>query len=103
MDRHAYRNELLNMYASLSPDNADLFMNDLATREKNPVYALGFNAWLGGLGIDRFYVGDILAGVLKLLTLGGLGLWVLIDWFLIAGRCRDKNMMIARQIFQRYS
>ncbi|WP_017931859.1 TM2 domain-containing protein [Robiginitomaculum antarcticum] len=102
MERHAYRNELLNMYASLSHDNADRFMNDLAMREKNPVYAIGFNSWLGWLGIDRFYVGDIVAGILKLITVGGLGIWVLIDWFLIAGRCRDKNMVLARQIYQSY-
>ena len=103
MDRHAYRNELLNMYTNLSPDHADRFMNELATREKNPVYGYGFNAWLGWLGVDRFYVGDVVAGILKLITLGGCGIWVLIDYFLIAGRCRTKNMVIARQIYAKYS
>tara|TARA_Y100001968_G_C19280027_1_gene678752 strand:+ start:44 stop:364 length:321 start_codon:yes stop_codon:yes gene_type:complete len=34
---------------------------------------------VGVLGIDRFYTGSTRLGVLKLVTLGGLGLWWLID------------------------
>ena len=39
--------------------------------------------FLGGLGIDRFYLGYTGLGVAKLLTCGGLGIWALIDFILI--------------------
>lgn len=98
MDMHTYRNQILNMRDSLSPDAGDRFMNEFARVEKNPVIAFGFNAWLGCLGVDRFYVGDILLGVLKLLTVGGLLIWVIIDYFIIGGRTRIKNLEKARMI-----
>ena len=51
----------------------------------------------GALGIDRFYIGDTGMGIGKLLTCGGLGIWTIIDWFLIMGATREKNM----ELFQR--
>jgi TM2 domain-containing membrane protein YozV len=47
---------------------------------------------IGVLGIHRFYVGKIGTGILMLVTLGGLGIWVLIDLILIlVGSFRDKE------------
>jgi TM2 domain-containing membrane protein YozV len=48
--------------------------------------ALLLSIFVGGLGIDRFYMGYIGLGILKLVTLGGCGIWSLIDIILIATR-----------------
>ena len=48
--------------------------------------------FLGSFGAHRFYVGKPVTAVLMLLTLGGLGIWVIIDLVYIAvGRFEDKN------------
>lgn len=47
---------------------------------------------VGGLGVDRFYLGKVGTGIAKLLTFGGLGIWALIDLILVlVGAQRDKN------------
>jgi hypothetical protein len=47
---------------------------------------------LGTLGVDRFYLGKIGTGVAKLLTLGGLGIWAIVDLIItLTGNTRDKD------------
>lgn len=54
--------------------------------QKSFVTALLLSFFLGGLGVDRFYLGYTGLGIVKLLTFGGLGIWALIDFIMIALR-----------------
>lgn len=48
--------------------------------------------FLGGLGIHRFYLGYTWQGIVQILTLGGLGIWVLIDFIrILLGTLKPKD------------
>lgn len=56
------------------------------TGQKSFVTALLLSFFLGAFGIDRFYLGYTGLGIAKLFTFGGLGIWALIDFIMIAMR-----------------
>ena len=56
--------------------------------------------FLGGFGGHRYYLGKIGTGILMTLTLGGLGIWALIDAFLINKMVRKLNDEIEGKIIQ---
>lgn len=71
----------------------------LAADLKSPLVSLVLSLVLGVYGIDRFYIGDTTMGILKLVTCGGLGIWTVIDWFLIMDATKQKNAEKLMQIF----
>jgi TM2 domain-containing membrane protein YozV len=55
------------------------------------MYVWVFTWLLGCLGIDRFMRGQVLYGVLKLITAGGCGIWALIDWIIAIMKAYGSN------------
>lgn len=58
---------------------------------KDPTTLLLVSIFLGGVGIDRFMLGDTGMGVLKLLTAGCCGILAIIDWFTIGKKAKELN------------
>ncbi|MDR2512984.1 MAG: TM2 domain-containing protein [Puniceicoccales bacterium] len=58
---------------------------------KDPMMILIVSILVGAIGIDRFLLGQTGLGIAKLLTCGGLGVWTVVDWFLIMKEARETN------------
>lgn len=59
---------------------------------KSQLIALLLCVFVGGLGIHRFYLGYKTEGIIQLLTLGGCGVWALIDLIrIVTGDLQPKN------------
>lgn len=61
-------------------------------RKVNWVLTLIMSIIFGQLGVDRFIMGHIGLGILKLITLGGCGIWWLVDLILIATKHPFKDI-----------
>ena len=61
-------------------------------RNVNWMFALLMSVFFGTLGVDRFILGHIGLGLLKLITFGGFGVWWLIDLILIASKYPFRNI-----------
>lgn len=63
-----------------------------ASRQRHFLAVFFLSFMWGTFGVDRFYLGKIGTGLLKLVTFGGFGVWVMIDLLLImSGTMRDKQ------------
>lgn len=58
---------------------------------KDPTMLLVISILLGYLGVDRFMLGETGLGVAKLLTIGGCGIWSIVDWCIITKKTKEYN------------
>jgi TM2 domain-containing membrane protein YozV len=66
---------------------------------KDPTTILIVSLLGGSLGIDRFMLGDTGLGIAKLLTCGGLGIWGIVDWFMVMPRAKELNLQKLNSLF----
>lgn len=59
----------------------------------NWILVLVMSVVFGGLGVDRFIMGKIGTGILKLITFGGFGIWWLVDVILIATKHKFEGVV----------
>ena len=100
MNKLFYLQSLKSIRDSVPADRRDNFDLQFGAREKDPAIALILSLYSGTLGIDRFYIGNIILGILKLITFGGFFIWSIIDWFLITNATRKANFAIAQDVRQ---
>ena len=86
--------ELAEMSRSLTDTQKLIFNQQYASDKKDR----GTAVILAIFGYDRFWLGDIPLGIIKYITLGGCGIWWLIDLFTASNRADDLNRRKAREI-----
>jgi TM2 domain-containing membrane protein YozV len=90
--------ELMQLTQGMSEQQQFQFQAQYNSARRDRTMILIVSIFLGGFGIDRFLVGDIGLGILKLLTGGLLGILWFIDLFLIMGRADEYNRRKANEI-----
>lgn len=77
---------------SILPELSDIQLQMVVGENyKDPDMMLLISLLLGGLGVDRFMLGETGIGVVKLITIGGFGIWWLIDLISVQERTRAYN------------
>lgn len=75
-----------------APDQMEAGVPMPSAGQKDRQMTLLLCLFLGGVGVHRFYTGHTAIGVVQLLTLGGCGIWALIDLMMIlSGKFTDAN------------
>lgn len=64
----------------------------MQTSNKSRLAAALLCFFFGTIGVHRFYVGKVGSGIAQIFTVGGFGVWTLIDLiFILSGQFTDKS------------
>src|SRR5699024_12400672 len=83
-------------------NNLHVAQMEYVNQRKSPGVAYAFWFFLGVVGGHRFYAGDTGYALCLLFTLGGLGVWALIDVAFIGRRIREINTQKRQEIMESY-
>ena len=97
MDNRDYISELALMISSIKEEKRKDFISKFNARAHNPTVVFGLSIYLGFLAVDRFVLGQVLLGILKLITLL-FPVWYFVDLFLVASAARKRNIEIASDL-----
>lgn len=110
MDQNRVDMFIASMGSKLPPEKTMILRDQLAGLDdsrlpvlqsisyQDPTTLLLVSIFVGGLGIDRFMLGETGLGIAKLLTCGGLGIWTIVDWFTVSARTREQNYQKLMQV-----
>lgn len=93
----------ISLKQGLSSQQLAIVHSELTKKGKSKTTAYLFWFFLGALGAHRYYAGDVVRGIFMMITLGGIGIWALIDVFFIGKRIEEKNEQIELGIIQSLS
>lgn len=72
--------------------NLGPFVSSFGASPKSRMAALLLCFFLGYLGLHRFYVGKYFTGAIQLITVGGFGIWYIVDLiFIVLGGFTDSD------------
>ncbi|MDN3449369.1 TM2 domain-containing protein [Planococcus sp. APC 3906] len=86
---------------NLNAQQLTLLNGEYEDKKKSTAAAYLLWFFLAPIGAHRYYLGDIGVGIAMTLTLGGFGIWALIDVFFIGGRLRARNTEIEADLIQK--
>lgn len=89
---------LLALKKNFTAHELSIFTMEYEKRKKSKLVAWLLWLFLGGIGGHRYYLGHIGRGILMTLTLGGLGIWTLINAFFINKWVDRHNEKVEKQI-----
>lgn len=82
----------------LTAEQLSIVQSELEKKKKNNIIMYVLWWFTGVVGGHRFYLGDIGYGLGMLFTLGGFGVWTIIDVFIIGKRLETKTNQLENEI-----